>query len=368
MQRSPSPLLYYAIFFLSGISVMLLSVSIPQMHPALPDVEIGHMLAAQFTAQLLGPFLVTKRTGQSLAIGLLISALTGAMMGRSAVPGLPLLFFYGLGMGMVMTSTNLLAGEEALPEDRAPRIEMLNAFWPLGAACAPFCSRFFGAAVTWRAYFFVAATSAVALAVVMLRKKPEPLTHEQQLGAEERSMPRLVRLCLMAALAIGLEASLSNWSPTFAARYIGGGSVPGTVATIFWVGILVSRSAASFLLAKMRWSVFAIASTLLCVTATLVLAASRGWLLYAAVALAAIGIAPIYPVIIARCLKLRGKSFVFVMAGVGSAALPWLVGTLSTHTGSLRVSMLAASVAGVLLLAALVQEARSAARVAVEAR
>lgn len=352
MQRSPSPAVFYAIFFLSGVSVMVLSVLLPQL--AVADSAAANMVAAQFVGQLLGPFAMLRSTRLSLVLGLMLSSVAAAALAWVMLPPLWLLLFYGLGMGITMTATNLLAGEEARPEQRASRIEMLNAFWPLGAACASFCVglvRRPGAV-----YWLIAAATSVGLVAVLLHRRVASDGEAKEEVSSEGSFAHLVRLSLLALLAVGLESSLSNWSPTFSARVAGGQRAAGIASTLFWVGILSGRTVASFLLKRIRWSTFALGCTALSIGATAALAASSGRLVYCLIFVAALGAAPIYPVIIARCLHLRGRSVVFVSAGVGSAALPWVIGTLSTHVGSLRWSLLVSTVAALLLFGALLRE------------
>lgn len=353
MQRTSSPALFYAIFFLSGISVMVLSVVLPHIQPALPDAVAANMVAAQFAGQLLGPFVVIRSTRTTLLAGLSLSLISAALIALLSLPPLWLLAFYGLGMGITMTATNLLAGEEAAAENRASRIEMLNAFWPLGAACASFCVHLVPRPNA--VYWLVAGGHLIVLGAVLLRRPQSvfaPTAYAQQ---QDHSLPHLARLSLLALFAVGLESAVSNWAPTFASRITTGGNAAGIASTLFWVGILAGRTVASFILTRIRWSIFALGSTLIALFATLAVAVSTGASVYVAVFIAAFGTAPIYPVIIARCLQIRGRSAIFVSAGVGSAFLPWVVGTISAHS-ALEYGLLAAPVTAVLLFFALLKE------------
>lgn len=354
MQRSPSPVIFYAIFCLSGMSVMTLSILLPQFKPAVPDAAAANMLAAQFIGQLFGPFTILRSTRLSLQLGLALSAITAAALACVAVPPLWLLLLYGLGMGITMTSTNLLAGEEANPDQRASRIELLNAFWPLGAACASFCIA--SMPRLGDIYWLISGLTCAALLAMLLRRPAPSAAKDTDQDSAENSIVHLVRLSLLALLAVGLESALSNWSPTFSARVLATPRAAGIASTLFWVGILCGRTAASFLLRHIRWSIFALSCTVVSIAASLALVASSGVILYALIFIVALGVAPIYPVIIARCLKLRGRSIVFVSAGIGSSALPWLIGTVSTHSGSLRRGLVTATVAAVLLFIALFKE------------
>ena len=361
MQRSRSPGFYYGVFFFSGINTMLLSVLVPSMHLAHPgsliltDAQIGHIFAVQFTGQLLGPLFVTRHAGRSLLLGLAVSSIAALILGVSAGFNLIALAIYGAGLGLTMAATNTLVGTEALPHQRAPRVEMLNAFWPLGAACTPFFIRIFAHFPSQRVFLFVAATCMLTIPVLFRRGQDAPLPIMDEETVPTRTpISDLAILCLLGALAVGTEASISNWAPTLSARYLTATWAAGMASTIFWMGILVGRAAASFLLKKLPWKPFAIYSSILCAIATIALSMMvHSIALYAAIFVAAVGIAPVYPVVIARGVRLRGRNLMFLSAGIGSAALPWTIGAASSHNGSLRLSILFATAAALLLALAL---------------
>jgi fucose permease len=69
-------------------------------------------------------------------------------------------------------------------------------------------------------------------------------------------------------------------------------------------------------------------------------------------------IGPLYPMVLARSLHLRGKNLVFFSAGSGSAILPWLVGRTSAWSGSLREAMVVPACGALLLLVVLILDGR----------
>ena len=361
MQRSRSPGFYYGVFFFSGINTMLLSVVVPSMHLAHPgsivltDAQIGHIFAVQFTGQLLGPLFVTRHAGRSLLLGLAVSSIAALVLGASSAFNLIALAIYGAGLGLTMAAANTLVGTEALPHQRAPRVEMLNAFWPLGAACTPVVIRTFSRLPSQRVFLFVAATCLLTIPALFRRGPDAPLPIVDDETVTTRTpISDLAILCLLGALAVGTEASISNWAPTLSARYLRATWAAGMASTVFWMGILAGRAAASFLLKKLPWKPIAIYSSTLCAIATIALSMMvHSIALYAAVFAAAVGIAPVYPAVIARGVRMRGKNLMFLSAGIGSAALPWTIGAASSHNGSLRLSILFATAAALLLALAL---------------
>jgi fucose permease len=52
------------------------------------------------------------------------------------------------------------------------------------------------------------------------------------------------------------------------------------------------------------------------------------------------GIGPTYPLLLAWALRFRCGGSIFFLAGVGSAALPWLMGLISGRHHSLRVGLM----------------------------
>lgn len=64
------------------------------------------------------------------------------------------------------------------------------------------------------------------------------------------------------------------------------------------------------------------------------------------VSVAGLGFAGIYPILVAWLVKAYGQrsrqigAIMFALAGMGGATMPWLVGLMSTATGSLRTSLL----------------------------
>lgn len=352
MQRSPSPAVYYVFFFFTGIATTLLGVLVPNLHLSLTDAQIGRLLATQFTGQLLGALLVTKHAKRSLIAGVVLTFLSALWMSLASSIPMAVLFFYGLGLGISMTAANIVVGTEALPEQRDSRMEMLNFFWPLGAGCSPWCVRLAGGDhASLRVYLLIAATFLVMLPAFLLQSRKGEEAHSQgETTTQETPFLHLLRFCLLGLLAVGVESSLSSWAPTFGQRYFQSAFTGGVAASAFWAGILGGRVIASFALKQVRWASFSIWSSVVCAIAVCGLAASRqSFVLFTTALIGAFCISPIYPAVLSHAVHLRGKNFVFFSAGIGSAFVPWMVGTASLHTASLRMGMLVPVFGSVLL-------------------
>jgi fucose permease len=69
-----------------------------------------------------------------------------------------------------------------------------------------------------------------------------------------------------------------------------------------------------------------------------------------AAGLCGLSIGPLYPLLLSFLLERFPRGWIFAMAGIGSAAFPWLTGMLSAQLGSLRFGLLAPGGAALLMI------------------
>jgi fucose permease len=62
------------------------------------------------------------------------------------------------------------------------------------------------------------------------------------------------------------------------------------------------------------------------------------------------GLGPVYPLLLAIALQYSENTLIFVVAGLGSAFLPWATGVVSSSTASLRTGLLVPLAASILML------------------
>lgn len=351
--RARSPWLLYSIFFACGIATAQMGNVLPRAHgAAVNDTATGLLLAMQFSGQLCGALFVGQKPGRSILGGLALAAITALALARAGLSHPVVLLLYGLGLGIVMTAASIYAGLEVAAEERNRRMQMLNVFWPLGAAGAPW----FVDAVTragllpQRSYAVLAILLIALLVLFALRMRRERI---EQRGAKHTdrvlSPLRLALLCLFAVCAVGIESSLANWMPTYATRYIGLAAA-GVATTAFWCGILSGRMLADRFLRHVTWKTFGVVCAVLCACATLLVthAGSPATLAFTAF-MAALFVAPLYPAVLAHSVDVRWKNVVFILAGCGSALVPWMVGRVSGATGSLRIALSVPAATAVIL-------------------
>ena len=82
---------------------------------------------------------------------------------------------------------------------------------------------------------------------------------------------------------------------------------------------------------------------------------SHGPLLSLDCVLLGLALAPFFPTTFALLIKRRPTAreagFVLAVSGLGAALFPWLMGVVSTHTGSLRTAMIVPLLLAITLLA-----------------
>ena len=354
---------FYFAFFVTGIATASTSalVALHGVSALRSDSEVGRLIAAQFSGQLIGSFFVRRNVRSRLLLGALVTSVAAASLAVLHGLSVPLLFVYGLGLGLSMAAINTLTGLESPPELCARRLELLNIFWPLGAAICPWLiARIPHDSPGWRSPLSVSFAVLAMLFLVIasgaaLRTRPAQPAAGGALAnvLEEDSSPGNsfpLLLSFLALLTVGVESGVANWLPTFQLRYLPSASLFLPLATLFWSSILVSRLLASrWLSGRSERSVVLGASLGFAVcTAGLMLLHAPSLLACTAVA-AAVSIGPVYPLLLTRTIRLRGRGLVFFCASTGSALFPWLIGKFATISHSLRTGMLVA-LAGSMLL------------------
>jgi fucose permease len=128
---------------------------------------------------------------------------------------------------------------------------------------------------------------------------------------------------------------------------------------LFWAALLSGRLFTPFILKRIRAdSLTLLGSGLGLASIALVLLSSNAKLIFTAVFLCGLGLAPIFPNTIAQFSERIGGSatrlagIVFAMGALGGAAIPSLVGRVSSGFESLRAGLVVAGVTGLLMFVA----------------
>jgi fucose permease len=268
---------------------------------------------------------------------------------------------FGLGYGLITPGTNLYVAEAGGARS-ASLLNLLNFTWGAGAmACSPLVAlalrnnRLPGLLISYAIF-----GALLALALLFAHFSAEK--HEQPTTTE--AAPLLVRRGVTIALAtlfftyVAMETSIGVWSAEYSRRIANGISNITTLTPMFfYAGLTVGRGLAPLVLLSLSERPLVLAALSLTAIGTTALIFSTSLkLAIAGVFLAGLGCASVYPIYIAWLSKWYGTrakrigGFLFALASLGGSAGPWLVGTFSKFSGSLRVGFLVPLLSALLMI------------------
>jgi MFS transporter, FHS family, glucose/mannose:H+ symporter len=363
--RRKAPL--YAGFVATGVAFTIPGAILPLLlrRWAMSDARGGLLLFSFYAMGTLGAYCARGKMHRSIARGALLAfagALCLAWAGRwSAYAAIAL---YGCGLSLTMTSISLLLSQR-FPAERRLELTRLNLVWAIGAALGPWLALHAkqGAALTQvlgiqhtqhvllgvAAFFIVAAIWAIWMEDSPIAASAS--THQQASVRSDNLRAKNHRamgildipwpLVLLIFGATGVEAAATGWLTSYAQR--AGDSLGITIgaAMFLWVGSLVSRIVHSTSWAARLPERGVLGTSMIAMTAALVLLVAWPAGIATMVAAAVLGLAagPVYPLAVAAALRYRETSTAFTIAAVGAAVLPLATGAVSTWTHSLRAGL-----------------------------
>lgn len=347
-------------FSLTGAGTIAIGVLLPAISAkwGLGNDKAGAWLFfLQFLGSCLGAIFSGKDRVRSMAAGyalLVAGSCALAFAGRTSL--FPVFFIFGLGLGLAMTSTNLLISDR-YEHDRAAKLERFNFAWSFGAMVAPLLLVPFLRGASLRLLYFIFAGLFLLLFLwVVLRERGQEdnVTRKAVLPPQTfATVISLVPLLVLSVCAIGVETALYEWLTTYSHRAspleFGGGAV---ATALFMFGIVFSRFAASTrLLAKigrqrtLRSALWGAAAAV-----GLLIAGHHPLSIDLAATLAGMSVGPEFPLLLSYLLERSPRGWIFAVSGLGSVFFPWVTGLLSAHYGSLRYGLLAPCGAALLML------------------
>lgn len=346
-------------FSLTGAGTIALGVLLPVISAkwGFNDDVSGRLFFLQFLGSCLGAIFSGKDRVRSMAAGYaLLAAASCALAFASRASLFPVFFVFGLGLGLAMTSTNLLVSDRH-EHDRAAKLERFNFAWSFGAMVAPLLLVPFLRGASLRLLYFIFAGLFLLLFLwVMLRERGHGGTVARAVALPAQTFATvmsLVPLLVLSVCAIGVETALSGWLTTYSHRAspleFGGGAV---ATALFMFGIVSSRFAASTRLLGKAGRQRTLRSALWCSAAAvgLLIAGHRPLAIDLTAALAGLSVGPQFPLLLSFLLERSPRGWIFAVSGLGSVLFPWMTGLLSAHYGSLRYGLLAPCGAAVLML------------------
>jgi FHS family glucose/mannose:H+ symporter-like MFS transporter len=345
----PSAFWLAAGFLLAGLGTVMLGPVLPTLAHDwhLADSQSGLLLAAKFIGSFVGGVSVPRRLRFGILGGMLFACLGfGAFaLAGGLILGCACLFVSGFGLGQIIASTNILAGLR-YREHTGSALASLNFFWSLGAvACgliaAAVLPRFHlqGPLLTFAGLFLFTGLGGLLGSA----RKQATMSITDEVSALPKQT--LVYFAALLFLYGGLETCMTGWLTTYTLRFsdlhLLGGQSP---MVLLWVALTVGRALASAALRFMREAVLqriglALSALFLALLAT----TNHAPLLSLYCVLLGLSLAPFFPttfaILMHRRPTAREAGFILAVSGLGAALFPWLMGVVSTHSGSLRIAM-----------------------------
>ncbi len=342
-----------AMELITGIGLTLLGSGLPALAALwrLDDARSGRLLLAVFAGSAIGALLVRPPFHRNLAAAMAMIAIS--MAGLALCGGHALFFLFllfGTGLGLAMTANSVLTGDR-YAERRAAMLTLLNFSWSAGAAVSPFTVQFVIHHAGVSGLFWSMAVAGGLSAVLALFLSDRRTSAQQEIlqaapAAVHSSRGVVVFFAIFGLLYCGTEAALGGWVLTYVQRlHFHAAVAPPLAASCFWLSLLIGRAVAPAVLLRVREELL-LAIALICaflgVAALLTLHSLTAVMLSAA--LAGFSMAPVFPVCVAIFMALTSDPaqtrWMFAVAGLGSATLPWATGQLAARTGSLHTGLL----------------------------
>jgi fucose permease len=351
-------LLLHLDFLVTGIVMTFLGPMLPILSARwnLNDERAGYLSFSQFLSSMLGMLLSGVLVGRvgyrtTFIIGLVTMASGVTLLASGPWHlGIVAVCILGFGHGITTPAANLRTAE-INSSGSAAALNVINAVWGIGASISPFL-----VALAQRAHrpdMFLYGTAAALLFLLapflLVRFVPDVRT-------EARSQPHmrkawtvstLIMICALFFVYVGTETSYSVWIASYAKRLSSSSqSLWAITPSFFWGALLAGRFLAPFGLKFCRETTIAKLGLTLAVAGGSMILWARGMgALIPGSILAGLGLASIFPISVSLFPRWFGvsernaSSAVFASGNTGGAVVPWVIGMLSTHTGSLRLAL-----------------------------
>ncbi len=347
----PSIVWLAAGFLLTGLGTVLLGPILPTLlHDwRLTDQQGGLLLAAKFVGAFLGGVAVPRRLRLGVLAGTILAGIGFAAFALSTalLSGAACLFVSGFGLGQLIASTNIVVGRRYSTHTGAA-LALVNFFWSLGAVlcgliAAAVLPRFHlrQPLLLFAAMFLVIGTGG------LLQPSHDAAAATESLPAEVHPVPfrLLLRFGLLLFLYGGLETCITGWLTTYTLRFSDARLLGGQSAIVLlWSALTVGRVLSSAALRILRETTLQrLGLALSAVWIGALLTTRHGPLLSLYSVLLGLSLAPFFPTTFALLIRRRPTArqagLILAVSGLGAALFPWMMGFVSTQSGSLRVAM-----------------------------
>jgi len=359
-------------FLLVGIANTIIGPVLPVLSSKwnLSDAQAGDLFTAQFAGAIAGSALsglLIRKLGVITVLGAGYGGLAIAIATLTTDSwhlGLASFVVLGSSLGLTSPGTNMLIAE-LNPERRAAALNLLNLSWTVGAISGP---PLIALLTQGDDLFWALSGLAMALAVVALTLTRSamrlPFTQTGLSPFSFRSIlsawisPYALLTGALVFLYVGTEVAIGGWIAAYVKRL--GATTQSFWAlstSLFWAGILAGRAAAPVLLRRFNEERLTLFALIAATSGMSIILTGQGLTVISGGAvLTGIGLAPVFPNTLAIFTRYYGKHAsqlaggIFVLTGFGGAALPWLVGLVSSHYRDLRIGLLVPLLGGAAML------------------
>jgi FHS family glucose/mannose:H+ symporter-like MFS transporter len=163
--------------------------------------------------------------------------------------------------------------------------------------------------------------------------------------ADKLPVRALVHFGVLLFLYGGLETCMTGWLTTYTLRFSDVRLLGGQSAIVLlWSALTVGRAVSSAALRVMREATLQrIGLGLSALFIAALVTTRHGPLLSLYCVLLGLSLAPFFPTTFALLMKRRPTAreagFILAVSGLGAALFPWMMGFVSTQSGSLRIAM-----------------------------
>lgn len=375
IRRSPARTLavLHPAFALTGICHSIGGPLLPSLAPAfhLNDSQAGFLLFSYYAGTSLGALLCGRRHARTLTLGfaaLVGACLAVALVNRSCL--YPAFLLLGVCVGVPMTAVTMYTGQTFGARSAAP-LTFLNFSWSAGALAAPLLAARLLTTHTFRAAYVILAGAALLAALacrLLLEDPPEPAPAPSR-ASGVLNLPIIALFAFLTFLQVGVENTTASWLATFVLRTAGtGASLAAAASSLYWAGFLASRGVSSLLLLRVSPVHLLRLAIILGLAASMMLVSVTGTAGHViAMVILGAALAPIFPLLLAYFFAQARQSsdsrWVLSLCGFGGSVLPWVAGSVSAHTGSLRLGLVVIPAALLVIFAVmpLIRAQRSAA-------
>lgn len=351
----------HAGFVVAGAVTILLGPILPMLAArwSLKDAQTGYFFLAQFLTAILGSAISSfaiPRWGYKksfLASFCLIGIGVAALGHFEWVGTLAAISIYGAGLGFLSPATNLWIGEAA-KTGRAGALNLINFSWTAGAMACPFLVALTSGDdhLSYLLYGFTLAAAALAIASVFLPLDlpvsiDSPRPESSTTGARGSYLAVTMLFGVVFFLHLGSENAIGGWVASYSHRILDPNSRAWIVTpSLFWGGLLAGRAVAPSILKRVsEIRVVQTALAIAIVGVAILISANDLVGITIGTFVAGAGVAPVFASLMSWMVRAYGaaaRALAGQLLGVGilgGACVPWGVGVLSTHFGSLKYGL-----------------------------